>query len=81
MDWLPDGGGWLLYGQALLDDKSGAIYWRIPVEGAYAGAPRRIFGDGKLAYVKVEKGKKTLVIEPLPMDQITAALKAARGER
>src|SRR5947209_1737446 len=36
MDWLPDGGGWLLYGQALLDDKSGAIYWRIPVEGAYA---------------------------------------------
>jgi hypothetical protein len=81
IDYVPQGGSWLLYGQALVDDQSGAVYWRIPVEGADRAFPRRIFGKGQLAYVKDVGGKRSLVFEPLPVDEIEAALKAARGGR
>jgi hypothetical protein len=96
VEWLPKGGGWLLYGQALVDAQSGSVYWRIPVEGADGTQPRHIFGDGVLAYVKGDaagppregragRGRgnrgstKSLVFEPLPADEVAAALKAARG--
>jgi hypothetical protein len=81
IDFLPKGGGWLLYGQALVDDQSGAVYWRIPVDGAEGAYPRRIYGDGVLASVKSDGGKRALVFEPLPTDKIAEALKAARAGR
>jgi hypothetical protein len=97
IEWLPRGTGWLLFGQALVDKQSGAVYWRIPVEGADGTHPRHIFGDGVLAYVKNDqagppkegkpgrgrgaRGTKTLVFEPLPADEVAAALNAARAGR
>ena len=91
IEWLPKGDGWLLYGQALVDVQSGSVYWQIPVAGADGMQPRHVFGDGVLAYVKGDAagagrpgrgrpgrgGAKSLVFEPLPADEVAAALKAA----
>ena len=77
IEWLPDGGGWLLCGQALMDAQSGAIYWTIPA-GPADHSVRRLFADGLVAVVRGDGDKKRLVIETLPAEQIAAALKAAR---
>lgn len=81
IDFVPQGGSWLLYGQALVEDQTGTVYYRIPVEGADPAFPRRILGDGKLAYVKDEGRKRSLVFEALPQNVVDAMTKAARAGR
>ncbi len=78
LEWLPDGGGWLLYGQLLVDAKTGVVFWRVPNDGNDPN-PRRIFPGGALASVKSDGRHKSLVVETLPADRIAAAQKAVRG--
>jgi hypothetical protein len=77
VEWQPDGGGWLLYGRAFVDARSGAVYFRLNPPDAHSYLPRHLFGD-RLAYVKGTGAVKSLVFEPLPVEEMAAALKAAR---
>jgi hypothetical protein len=76
VEWLQDGGV-MLFGQLLVDPKSGGVYWKLPT-GAVEGAPRRFFGAGCVAYVKGEPTKRNLLFEEVPTDRIAAALKAVQ---
>jgi WD40 repeat protein len=87
LDWMPDGGGWVVYGRRIVDAQSGAYYWPIPAEdtkgrlrvGDYS--PRRIFPDNRLAYVGEDRGGRFLFIVPLPKEKMEEALKRVRGGR
>jgi hypothetical protein len=74
VEWLQDG-GLMLFGQWLVDPKSGGVYWKIPTDAA-DNAARRFFGSGCVAYVKGEAFKKSLLFEALAADRIAAARKA-----
>jgi hypothetical protein len=73
IDWLPSGSGWLLYGQLFVDERSGAVYGRLPLDKGDNG-PRRLFGAGKWAHIKAQ----ALVIDDLPADRLALGLQEAR---
>jgi WD40 repeat protein len=80
LDWMPDGGGWVVYGRRIIDAQSGAYYWPIPAKDS-DWTPRHIFPDSRLAYVKDDRGKRFLAIEPQQKDKMEEALKRVRGGR
>ncbi len=78
LEWLPEGDGWLLYGRALVDRKSGAVYWRLPAEDR-DWTPRHVLPGGRVAYVKGSGKERALVVEPLPAEA-EAARQAGRHQ-
>ena len=78
LEWLPDGSGWVLHGQLLVDAQSGVVYWNVPAE-ALDGNPRRVFAGGRVAHVKKDGQKLSVVLEAMPADKVAAALAAVRN--
>ena len=77
LEWLPDNGGWMAFGQLLIDHDSGGLVFRIPAQ-PLDGTPRRLLDKSQLVTARGDAFNKRLVIETLPKDQIEVATKAAR---
>jgi WD40 repeat protein len=74
MEWLPDGTGWFIFGNLLVDAKAVALYWTIPGNRQDV-QQRRIFGNTHLVRAYGEGAAKVMKLEKLPVDQIATALK------
>ncbi len=64
IEWLSDSSGWVAYGQLLIDAEKGRIIKKLNLPSAYDHTSRRLFGQSKLAHVKVlAPNHRELVIE------------------
>lgn len=82
LQWLPDGTGWLVYDQAIVERSSGQRVWTVPFDERKQGleeAPRKVLNAGRIAALVKQKDAKYLRSLPLPTDKIGAALAAARS--
>lgn len=78
MEWLPDGSGWLFYGQTWIDYASGAPVYSLPVPPG-RNWPRRLIGKEHLATVTGTGQQQALVLAPLPTEEITQKIQEARN--
>jgi WD40 repeat protein len=88
LQWLPDGAGWLVLDQAIVERKTGQIVWSMPFDalasmikngGGRENAPRRIVGPGRAAVVEKRKNARVLRLASLPVETLRAAFAAAQG--
>jgi WD40 repeat protein len=80
MEWVPDGSGWLLYGQLWVDYKSGAPVYTIDYPaGEFQYFPRRLIGKDHVVQSGGGFQKPMMNIAALPGAQIAAAVATARA--
>lgn len=81
LEWVPDGSGWLLFGQAWIDYQSGAPVYKIPADPKdFRRWPRRLIGKDHVVLGGGDFRSQQIGIMPLPKAEIAAAVKAARAE-
>jgi WD40 repeat protein len=77
--WAPDGSGWLVFGHLLIDHDTGAVVAKLGPEPNSLGPMERRFLDRDHLTLEAKDGFETkLTVEPLPREQIDAAVKKAR---
>jgi hypothetical protein len=79
LDWFPDRGRWLVYGQGVVDRDAGRLIWIIPEAAALVprGIRRVIDQDRVLAVFKREGGN-VLGILPLPLADLQQVADVAK---
>ncbi|HEX8202570.1 MAG TPA: WD40 repeat domain-containing protein, partial [Isosphaeraceae bacterium] len=79
VQWLPDGSGWLVQHQAIVERKSGQVVWSMPFDPVRPQdrGPRKILDAGRVLAVGKVRDRKALQIVPLPADKIRAAMTLA----
>lgn len=78
LEWLPDGNGWLIYGN-LLVDRSGYLLWQLPPADRGAG-PNRLLDSKHMAVVAGAAGGRELRIVDVPTHQIAEVRKSAAAD-
>lgn len=67
LDWKADRSGWLLYGKAVVDHKTGQVVATVREnENDPMPGPRRVLGSDHVALVVGELGARSLIVVPLP---------------
>jgi WD40 repeat protein len=81
LQWIPDGSGWLIANQAIVERRSGQVVWSMPFDPVRPQdrGPRKLLDAGRMVAVGRVRNQKTLQFVPLPGDKIQAAMTLARG--
>ena len=73
--WLPDGSGWFVWGQLMVDRQVGKVFWTMPPQDAKIPWPRRFLDNDHIATVMGVAPQRRMEIVTLPRDEIEAARK------
>ncbi len=81
VQWLPDGSGWLIYDQSLVERQSGQVVWSIPFDPVryQEHGPRKVLDAGRMVAVGKARDRKVLQLVALPRDKVQAALALAKS--
>jgi hypothetical protein len=73
--WLPDGSGWFVFGQLMVDKVRGKVFWTMPPQDPVIPWPRRFVDADHVVTVMGKAPQRRFEIVTLPRDQIEAARK------
>ncbi|HEV3122665.1 MAG TPA: hypothetical protein VGY53_12210, partial [Isosphaeraceae bacterium] len=77
IEWLPDRAGWLVFGYAILERKSGERIWSLPSAGpGPAPGQHRVLDLERVLMVSGQGPGQALTTVALPKDKVGATLKA-----
>jgi hypothetical protein len=76
LEWIPDGSGWLVNGESVVDRDSGQPLWQLP-EDVYHGWPRRTVAAGTV--VAYDARKRALESVSQPRERLAAVRKAVQS--
>ena len=78
IEWLPDGTGWLIHGEQLIEKKSGKILLTVPPNpGEWGKGNRRYLDPETQIVVKEAGGARSLELVRIKRDEVDVALKIA----
>ena len=76
--WLPDGGGWILHGQHMIDRETRTVLWELKSQSADPFSDLRFVNQEFVVVQRAEVGGRTLTRVPVPWIKIAGAAQALR---
>ena len=76
--WIPDGAGWILHGQYLIDRETRTVLWELKSQSADPFSDLRFVNQEHVVVQRAEVGGRTLSRVPVPWIKIAGSLKALR---
>jgi hypothetical protein len=73
--WLPDGSGWFVFGQLMVDKVGGQVFWNMPPQDPVIPWPRRFVDADHIVTVMGKAPQRRFEIVTLPRKEIEAARK------
>jgi WD40 repeat protein len=73
--WLPDGSGWFVFGQLMVDKVRGNVFWKMPPQDQAIPWPRRFVDADHLVTVMGKAPQRRFEIVTVPREEIEAARK------